>query len=60
MEIGLGDIVTLKKQHPCGGYEWEVLRTGMDIRLSCLTCGRQLLIPRRKTEKSIKKIEKKV
>lgn len=54
----LGDIVHMKKQHPCGGFEWEVLRTGMDFRIKCLTCGRQLMLPRPKFEKSVKKIIK--
>ncbi|MGP1433195.1 MAG: DUF951 domain-containing protein [Catonella sp.] len=56
MEINLDAIVTLKKNHPCGSYEWKVMRTGMDIRLSCLGCGRQVMLPRKQVEKNIKKI----
>ena len=46
----------MKKPHPCGGREWSVLRIGMDFRLRCCTCGREMLIPRSKAEKAIKKI----
>ena len=58
MEINLYDVVTLKKIHPCGSYDWKVIRTGMDIRLSCLGCGRQVMLPRKQVEKSIKKLVK--
>ena len=60
MEINLDDVITLKKIHPCGSYDWKVLRTGMDIRMICLGCGRQVMLPRNKVEKSIKKIVKAV
>lgn len=60
MEIQLGDIVTLKKEHPCGSKEWEVLRVGMDFRIKCIGCERQVMIPRKQLEKSIKKIVSKV
>ena len=56
MDIRLGDVVRLRKQHPCGGYEWEVVRLGADIGIKCRTCGRRLLMPRRKLEKSVKKL----
>ena len=59
MEIAVGDIIKLKKQHPCGSYEWEVLRTGADFRLKCIGCERQVMIPRKTVEKSIKGIRKK-
>ena len=52
----LGDVVQTKKKHPCGGDTWEVVRLGADIRMKCLCCGRQVLLPRRKFEKSVKKI----
>ena len=58
MEINLGDVITLKKIHPCGSFDWKVIRTGMDIRLSCLGCGRQVMLPRKQVEKNIKKIVK--
>ena len=46
LELALGDIVRLRKPHPCGGYEWEVVRLGADIGLRCLTCTRRVLLPR--------------
>ena len=52
----VGDIVKLKKPHPCGSQEWLVLRVGMDIRLRCTGCGHEVLAPRRKVEKSIKRV----
>ena len=54
----IGDIVRLKKQHPCGSSEWEVLRVGADFRLKCLGCGRQIMISRRQVEKSTRGIRK--
>jgi hypothetical protein len=56
MDIQLGDILTLKKEHPCGSKEWEVLRVGMDFRLKCKGCGHQVMIPRKQMEKNVKKI----
>lgn len=58
IKLYVGDIVELKKQHPCGSKEWEITRTGADIRIKCLGCQHQVLIPRVKFEKSIKKIVK--
>ena len=58
MDIQVGDIVKLKKQHPCGSHEWEVLRIGADFRLKCCGCEHQIMIPRRTLEKSIKEIRK--
>ncbi len=56
MRLRLGDVVRLKKAHPCGDDRWEILRTGADFRIRCLGCGRLLLIPRPKLEKSIKEV----
>lgn len=56
MDIRVGDCLQLKKEHPCGSREWEVLRVGMDFKLRCLGCGHELMLPRSKAEKSIKKI----
>ncbi len=56
MELHLHVKVELKKQHPCGSNTWEVLRVGMDIKLRCTGCGHELMLPRRKVEKSIRKI----
>ena len=58
MDIQVGDIVKLKKQHPCGGYEWEVLRIGADFRVKCLGCTHQIMIPRKTIEKSIKGVRR--
>lgn len=56
MELKLNQQVELKKQHPCGGRVWTVLRVGMDIKLRCNRCGHELMLPRSKAEKAIKKI----
>lgn len=52
----LGDIVVMKKPHPCGTNEWQIIRMGMDIRIKCQYCGRSVMFPRVKFEKSLKKI----
>ena len=51
----LGDIVKMKKKHPCGADEWEITRTGMDFRIKCLGCGRQVMMSRIDFEKSVRK-----
>lgn len=58
MEINVGDVVKMKKAHPCGSYEWEVLRIGADFRLKCLGCDHQIMIARRMMEKNIREIVK--
>ena len=58
MDIRLGDVLELKKTHPCGAKEWSVLRVGMDFKLKCLGCGREVMAPRSKIEKSIKKVKR--
>jgi hypothetical protein len=58
MDIRLGDVLELKKTHPCGAKEWSVLRVGMDFKLKCLGCGREVMAPRSKVEKSIKKVKR--
>ncbi len=55
----VGDIVKMKKSHPCGSDQWEITRTGIDFGLKCLGCGRWVMIPRPKFEKSVKTIIKK-
>ncbi|KEO81204.1 DUF951 domain-containing protein [Tumebacillus flagellatus] len=52
----LGDVVQMKKPHPCGTNEWEVLRLGMDIRIKCVNCGRSVLLPRRDFERNMRKV----
>ena len=56
MDIQKGDILVMKKKHPCGSNEMNVLRSGMDFRLQCAGCGRDFMIPRSKAEKNVKKI----
>lgn len=56
MDVRVGDVLELKKTHPCGSRQWQVLRVGMDFKLKCLGCGHELMIPRSKAEKSIKKL----
>ena len=53
MDLELNDIVRLKKKHPCGGNEWQVLRTGVDIRIQCTTCQRVVMLPRAELERRI-------
>jgi hypothetical protein len=59
-DLQLGDKVTLRKGHPCGGYEWEVVRLGADIGLVCLTCKRRVLLSRRELNRRLKKHTPKV
>ena len=54
MEIRLGDVVRLKKKHPCGGYEWQVFRLGADIGIKCLQCQRRVLLERSTFERRVK------
>lgn len=58
MDIRLGDTLTMKKEHPCGGKQWLVLRIGADFRLRCLKCGHELMITRQKAEKNIRQISR--
>jgi hypothetical protein len=54
VEIRLGDVVRLKKVHPCGGYDWQVVRLGADIGMKCLKCGRRVLVARSVFERRVK------
>ena len=56
MDIRIGDILEMKKAHPCGSKSFSVLRVGMDFRLRCTGCGHEIMIPRQKAEKNIRKI----
>ena len=58
MDIHVGDVLELKKQHPCGSREWQVLRVGMDFKLKCAGCGHELMLPRSKAENSVKKVKR--
>ena len=54
MEIRLGDVVRLRKKHPCGSYEWQVVRLGADIGIRCLGCNKKVLMPRSTFQRRIK------
>ncbi|MDN4592566.1 DUF951 domain-containing protein [Polycladomyces subterraneus] len=54
--FALGDIVEMKKPHPCGTNAWKVIRMGMDIRIKCTGCGHSVLLPRSQFEKKMKKV----
>ncbi len=56
LKISVGDRVRLKKPHPCGSYEWDVLRTGADIRMKCVGCGREVMLPRLQFERRVKEL----
>ena len=56
MDIKVGDTLELKKAHPCGSRQWQVLRVGMDFKLRCMGCGHELMLPRSKAEKAVKKV----
>ncbi len=59
MDIQVGDILTMKKEHPCGEKRWQVLRTGMDFKLKCLGCGHEVMGPRNKFERNIRNVKRK-
>jgi hypothetical protein len=59
MKIEVGNIIKLKKQHPCGSKDWEVLRVGADFRLKCVGCAHQVMMPRSTVEKNVKEIKEK-
>ena len=56
MDLNVGDVIKLKKQHPCGSSEWEILRVGIDFRLKCKGCEHQIMLPRKQVEKSIRHV----
>lgn len=56
MDVRLGDTLEMKKTHPCGSRHWTVLRVGMDFKLRCQGCGHEVMLPRSKAEKNIRKI----
>ena len=57
MNVNVGDILIMKKPHPCGGNEFEVLRIGADFKIKCTSCGREVMAPRVRIEKNIKRIK---
>ena len=60
MNYEVGDVVKLKKQHPCGSFEWEILRVGADFRLKCVGCGHQIMVTRKMVEKNTKDLKKRL
>ncbi len=56
MNLKVGDRIELKKPHPCGCKTFELLRVGMDFKIKCENCGREVMVPRKKVEKSIKRV----
>ena len=58
-KFDVGDVIRMKKPHPCGSYEWEILRVGADFRLKCAGCGHQIMFSRKLVEKNTRQITKK-
>ena len=58
LDIRTGDILTMKKKHPCGSDKMYVMRSGMDFRLKCIGCSREFMTERRKIEKNIKSVSR--
>lgn len=58
-DLGYGDVIRMRKSHPCGGYEWQVVRLGADIGLICLNCGRRIMLERRALKNRMKVIVRK-
>ncbi len=56
LPLRIGDVLRLKKPHPCGSNRWEVLRVGADVRVRCLGCGRMVLVPRPRLERRVREI----
>ncbi|CAG1005864.1 MAG: DUF951 domain-containing protein [Anaerolineae bacterium] len=55
LEIQIGDVVQMRKTHPCGGDQWQIYRVGADVGIRCLKCGRRVMLTRREFEKGVKK-----
>lgn len=58
MDVRIGDVLIMKKKHPCGSDKWSVLRIGADFKMKCCGCGHEIMSPRSKIEKNIKKIQR--
>ena len=54
MDFQVGQMIKMKKAHPCGGNEWKLLRVGMDFRIRCMNCGRDVMVPRKLVEKNFR------
>ena len=59
IKLEVGDQIKMKKPHPCGSSEWEILRVGADFRLKCMGCGHQVMVTRKLVEKNTKEVRKK-
>ena len=59
MDVRVGDVIRMKKPHPCGSYDFQVLRVGMDFKIKCTGCGHEVMLHRLKCEKNIKKLLRK-
>lgn len=60
LDLQIGDVIELRKTHPCGGLTWRILRVGADIGIECLTCRRYVLVPRRRLESRVKRFIERV
>ena len=58
-QFEVGDIVKMKKKHPCGSFEWEIIRVGVDFRIKCMGCGHTVMVDRKLVEKKAKELKKK-
>ena len=58
IQLDAGDIIKMKKKHPCGSSEWEILKAGADIKMKCLGCGHEIIIKRSLAQKNTKKLKK--
>ena len=58
MDVRVGDVIEMKKQHPCGGKNFLVLRVGMDFKIRCEKCGHEIMLPRSRAEKNIRNIKR--
>lgn len=58
MKYEINDVITLKKQHVCGSYDWIVIRTGAELKIKCAKCNREIMILKKELDKKIKKISK--
>ena len=56
MEVHSGDVVRIRKRHPCGGDQWQVMSTGVDVKIMCLTCQRRVLLERSVFERSVRSL----
>lgn len=59
MDFEVTDIIKMKKPHPCGSFEWEIMRVGADFRLKCMGCEHQVMLARKLVEKNVRSIQKK-